>query len=209
MRTFRVTTLGIRRHALTIVEILIGLSLLVLLFSIVWTFFGSANQQTARSSESSDAVRSVMMASEFIRYDVARMRLVDPSKDLAIFNPGAGMGRALSVRVPQDMTPDFWFYTWNPVTYEMAPSLDNQDNPPRYYLLYRTDEKGKKPLANCYLKDMLVRVVPMGEVSAMQAYLEITLVGLGGPNSNTMYTQAQLLPLTLWAPPTKYEVPNH
>lgn len=194
-----------RRAAFTIVEVLIGLALFALVLILVWNFFIGGTQQTQKGADSSDAVRSVMIASEFIRYDVARMRLVDPSKDLAIFKDG----RALSVRVPREMTPDFWYYTWDPVTYELAPPIDSNESPPRYQLLYRTDKDGKKPLANCYLKDMLVKIVPIKEVSAMQAYLEVTLVGIGNPTSTTMYTQAQLLPLTLWAPPTKYEVPNH
>jgi prepilin-type N-terminal cleavage/methylation domain-containing protein len=193
------------RRGYTIVEVMVGLMIMALLMVMIMTFFSSGTSQSTKGADSSDAVRSVMIASEFMRYDIARMRLVDPSKDLAIFKDG----RALSVRVPREMTPDFWYYTWDPVTYELAPPVDSNENPPRYQMLYRTDEHGRKPLANCYLKDMLVKIVPIKEVSAMQAYLEITLVGIGNPTSSTMYTQAQLLPLTLWAPPTKYEVPNH
>lgn len=201
------------RRGLTLVEVLIGASVFFLAMAMMWSFFVSASQQTGKTADSSDAVRSVMIASEFMRYDVARMRLVDPSKDLAIFNPGGdiGDGRGLSMRVPREMGADFWYYTWDPVTYELKYPLGIkvEDYNPRPLQLWRTDSTGSKPLANCWLADMLVRVVPVGEVSEMQAYLEITLVGLGSPGSKAMYTQAQLLPLTLWAPPTKYEVPNH
>lgn len=200
-----------RRRGLTIIEVLIGASVFFLAMAMVWTFLVGGTQQTAKSSESSDAVRSVMIASEFIRYDVSRMRLVDPSKDLAIFNPGTdlGVGRGLSVRVPREMTQDFWYYTWDPVTYQLDPIMGTENMTPRPYQLVRIDSNGRKPLAGCYLADMLVNVVDVGKVSEMQAYLEITLVGLGAPGSKQMYTQAQLLPLTLWAPPVKYEVPNH
>jgi hypothetical protein len=160
----------------------------------------SASQGTAKSVESSDAVRSVLIASEFISDDDARMRLVDPSKDLAIFDDGRG----LSVRVPREVGNDFWYYTWDPVTYRLQ-AIPGTDS----FALVRTDASGSKPLASCLLRDMLVRVVPVGEVSDMQAYLEITLVGVGNASSKAMYTQAQLLPLTLWSPPTKYEVPSH
>lgn len=195
----------------TIVEVSIGGVLFVMILGLIWSFFVSGSQQSGRSAESSDAVRSVMIASEFIRYDVARMRLVDPAKDLAIFNPGTdlGAGRGLSIRVPREMTNDFWFYTWDPVTYQLDPIMGTETMVPRPYQLVRIDSNGRKPLANCYLADMLVNVVDVGTVSEMQAYLEITLVGLGSPGSKAMYTQSQLLPLTLWAPPTKYEVPNH
>lgn len=200
-----------RRRGLTIVEVLIAASVFFLAIAMVWSFFVSGSQQSAKSAESSDAVRSVMIASEFIRYDVSRMRLVDPSKDLAIFNPGTdlGVGRGLSVRVPRDMTADYWYYTWDPVTYQLDPIMGTENMTPRPYQLVRIDSNGRKPLAGCYLADMLVNVVDVGKVSEMQAYLEITLVGLGAPGSKQMYTQAQLLPLTLWAPPVKYEVPNH
>ena len=199
------------RRGFTIIEILFGAAIFILIMALVWSFFVSGSQQSKASGESSDAVRSVMIASEFIRYDVARMRLVDPSKDLAIFNPGTdlGVGRGLSMRVPRDMTPDFWYYTWDPVTYQLDPILGTETMVPRPYQLVRIDSAGRKPLANCYLADMLVNVVDVGKVSEMQAYLEITLVGLGAPGSKAMYTQAQLLPLTLWAPPIKYEVPSH
>lgn len=200
-----------RSRAFTLVEVLIGVGLLVLVMGLVWAFFFGGAQQTKGSQESSDAVQSVMIASEWIRSDVARMRLVDPSKDLAIFNPGTdlGVGRGLSLRVPRELTPDFWYYTWDPVTYQLDPIMGTENMVPRPYQLVRIDDKGRKALANCYLADMLVNVVDVGAVSEMQAYLEITLVGLGAPGSKAMYTQSQLLPLTLWAPPIKYEVPNH
>jgi hypothetical protein len=188
------------RRALTLVEVLIGAAVLFLALAMIWSFFASAGTQTGRSVGSSDAVRSVLIATEFIRYDVARMRLVKATEDLAIFDDG----RALSVRVPRDITADFWNYTWDPVTYRLQAVPGTEAK-----VLVRQDSKSKTQLANCYLADMLVRTVDVGEASRLQSYLEVSLVGVGGPSSKEMYTSVCLIPLTVWAPPVKYEVPSH
>jgi hypothetical protein len=190
----------ISRRALTLTEVLIGAAVFFLALAMVWSFFVGAGTQTGRSVESSDSVRSVLIATEFMRYDVARMRLVTSQQDLAIFDDGRG----LSVRVPREITGDFWNYTWDPVTYRLQRIPGTLGA-----ALIRTDSKGSQKLANCLLRDMLVRIVAVGEVNPMQAYLEITLVGMGQPNGKEMYTNACLIPLTLWSPPEKYEVPSH
>lgn len=200
------------RRAFTIVEALVGLSVMVLAAALVHEFYVSAGKGTALSVEQADALRSVLIASEFIRTDLGEMRFLDVKKDIAI-EPA---NKKFSVYIPPVLSPDLWSGNYFTVIYELERI---PGTPGVSRLMRRMAGKSPEPLANCLLKDMIVRIVPArgavvpwhptfapAGVSAYQGYLEVTLVGTGSLAGRSTYTSTILHPLTYMSPPEPYQL---
>jgi hypothetical protein len=149
---------------------------------------GAAGRQTARSCEESDAMRSALTGLETVRQDVARMIFQEP-RDMAILEDG----RRLSLLVPGDLTQDRWTAQAKAVTFRLVPVAPGQ----RAFWLSREEEAApSQPLRSCLLADVVFRHVPAGQVSELQDYLEVIIIGLGRTGGGQTYTATALLPLS-------------
>jgi len=128
--------------------------------------------------------------------DVSRMRFQDLRRDLAILDGG----RTLSLAIPRPLTPDFWSCLHDPVVFALTPVPGAKDA----YTLTRQENGKGRTIGGCLLKSLYFRIIPPGEISALQAYLEVTMVGLGAVGSKTTYTGSVLVPLTLMVVPQPY-----
>jgi len=185
------------RRAVTLVEVLVASAVFLVLAAAAYPFLTGAAGGTARAVEASDALRSTLIATELLRHDAARL-FFQHRDDLVIMNDG----RALSMLIPAP-TADLWTLPVQPVTYTLAavPAAD------RVYRLLRDDGAGPRPVAGCLLRDLLVRYVAPGEISAQRAYLEVTLIGLGSERPRTSYSASALLPLDRTRLPRAYPLP--
>lgn len=192
------------------VEICVSLAVLVLAAALVHALYISAARGTSMSVEASDALRSVLTASEFLRTDLGEMTLQKLS-DLVI----AKEGRELAFSVPKRLETDLYMCDWTVVKYE----LERLPGATGVHRLVRSVGDQPTPLASCLLKDLRVRYVPPKGVpvpaepiyaqegmSPFQAYLEITLVGLGSAAARQSYTASLMHPLTFARPPAPYKL---
>jgi hypothetical protein len=125
-----------------------------------------------------------------------------PGRDLAITDGGSG----LHVRVPKaPSSTDPWNAEHVPVSYRLEPTPGFQG---AQRLLRKNGRTGEeRPLRGCLLKRVQFALVPLrtsgtggGGLSDLQAYLEITLVGMGSENGTVVHTASMLYPLVLMAP---------
>jgi hypothetical protein len=185
-----------------VVELAVGTSIALLVMAMVYGFWAGASRSTGRSVEHSDALRSVLIASEFIRHDVSQMLYQWPSRDMAIF---AGQ-TALGLRVPGRLDPaDFWSKennVFDPVTYtlQLVPGSRN------VFRLIRKDLGGPSPLRACLLGGLHFEKIGPGVVSQDQAYLQVTMVGVGSEKPSAFFTSSMLIPLTPMYPPVPYRL---
>ena len=182
------------RGGVTLVEVLVGALVFFALLSILYAFWSGAAGGTARAVEASDALRSTLLATEVLRHDASRL-FFQKQEDLVI-RPD---GRGLSMLIPEP-TSDLWNVPETPVTYTLAPVHPGSS----VHRLVRSDAHGARPVAGCLLRDLLVRWVPPGEVSAHAGYLEVTMIGLGCENPHLCYTGSALLPLERVKKPRPY-----
>jgi hypothetical protein len=188
-----------RARGLTFVEVLIGTTVFFMVLALVFTFFLSGTDSSGRSVEASDALRSVLLATEFLRHDAARL-VFQRSDDLKILNGGRGIG----MLVVEEMGPDLWSSGTVSISYSLAPVAGARE----VYQLVRQEKGPPRPISGCLLKDLLIQYVPVGQVSALQAYLEVTMIGLGSTSARATYTGCSLLPLNPVVAPAPYPYPD-
>lgn len=184
----------------TLVEGLVSLAVMVLAAALVHGLYLSAAQGTSMSIEASDALRSVLIASEHLRTDLGGMTFQKLS-DLKLPDDG----RELGFSVPKRLEPDLYKCDWQAIRYRLEGNRR-----------VRHVDDDKAPLASVSLKEFRARYVPpkgakvpaepiyaQAGVSPFQGYLEITLVGLAGKQT---YTASLLHPLTPARTPTPYRL---
>lgn len=201
------TALGAR--GFTLVEIVVGLAILALLLSMAYAFHLGAARNTALTGEHTVALRSVMVALESLRRDLEQMSYQCPQRDLVLLShPELGDGRGVSLRVPDAPgADDPWRETYVPVTYQLRRVAGSKA---AYHLVRTMAASGRETvLANCLLRDMLVHFLPPGSagspgLSPYQAYLEITMVGLGSVDGTATYTASIMVPLAMMRPAGAY-----
>lgn len=196
------------RPAFTLVETIVAFAVMALLAALVHGFYVSAAQGTSMSVEASDALKSVSTAVEVLRTDLGGMTF-QRLADLSITKDGRGF----AVSVPKGLEPDLFKADWQVVRYalEAVPKSEGA------HRLIRSVDDARTPLASVLLKDLRVRFVPpkgvrvpaepvyaQEGVSPFQAYLEITLVGMGAPAGKQTYTASILHPLSATAKPAPY-----
>lgn len=185
-------------------EITIGAAIFVMLLILTWAFYSGGMKSNSKSVEHSDALRSVVIAFESIRRDLARALYQEPTRDLGIFN----MGRGVSVRIPSEADPNnLWQALHSPVTYSLKEVPGSDPNNKSHQLVRKDDrDNSERILKGCYLRDLLVQYIPQGQISPLQAYLEVTMIGMGGPKSKAVYTSSMLIPMPLMLPTGQYSL---
>lgn len=197
------------RSGFTLVEGIVSLSVMVLAAAMVHGLYVSAAQGTSMSVEASDALRSVLIATEFLRTDLGGMTF-QKLADLKLPEDGKELGFS----VPKRLEPDLYKCDWQAIRYQI-------ETIPGYagHRLVRSVDDDRQPLANVWLQSFRARYVPpkgarvpdepiyaKQGVSPFQGYLEITLVGLGGAAGKQTYTASVLHPLTPARTPTPYRL---
>jgi type II secretory pathway pseudopilin PulG len=190
-----------RREGLTLIEVLVGLGVMVLVAGLVWSLHSGATFSTARVTEHSDAVRSVLIASERLRADVGRVMLQDLDQDVAVLDDGRGISFLVSARVEGDP----WTLDKHVVTYRLKKV---PGSPVAHWLVREAGNGAAEPVPACLLEDMQVRVVQDGEQGEERMWIELTLVGVGQPKPSTRYVGSLLVPLAMVETPGGYEVPG-
>ena len=195
----------------TIVELVLGLSLTALVLSMAYSFQVGATRETKLTGEHAEALRSVLVAMESMRRDLEQMLYQCPQRDLALLpHPELGPGRAISLRVPDPgEATDPWKALHVPVLYELRRVAGS---PHAHHLVRKEAESGRETvLRSCLLRDMLAHFIPLKAqasqgLSRYQAYLEITMIGLGSPEGTATYTASMMVPLALMSPAGIYTV---
>lgn len=192
------------RKAFTIVEIMISVAIFAMVIILVYAFYVGGATSTSKSVDHSDAIRSAVIACEAIRRDLARALYQEPTRDLGIFNNGRGV----SVRIPSEPLDEnnLWQALHSPVTYTLK---DIPGSKGAKYLIRKDDKEGggsERQLKGCYLRDILVQYIPQGKISPLQAYLEVTMIGMGNPKNDVTYTTSMLIPMPLMLPTGQYSL---
>jgi hypothetical protein len=198
------------RRAATLVEVSVAALLACLVAGMISGLFASAQGSSHRSVESSDAVRSALIAMESIRSDVGRLTLESAGRDIAVLDGGRG----LSLHVARPLGDDLWRVDTDAVTYR----LDAVDASRRAHRLVRQDSTGRWPLAACLLGDMLVTMVSAGPGTgaapeapprppgASGSWLEVSLIGVASRDGGATHVESAWLPLAPIAEPLPYVV---
>ena len=181
------------RAGTSLIEASIAVVLAAMVLNGVTVIASGANGSTARSGSESDALRSVVLATESLQRDIAGMAYQIPDRDLAIFDGGHGV----SFRIPSAAdSRDLWNISYVPVSYALNPVPGSSAK-----FLIRTDSKGARALPGCYLRDLHVVFTPQGVMSPVQAYLNVIVIGLDSPAGKTALTSSFLVPLALMGLP--------
>jgi type II secretory pathway pseudopilin PulG len=183
-------------RGVTLVEAIVGLAVVFLVLSMTWALYMGAGGGTRRAIEASDALRSVLLASEAIRRDAGEM-IFQADRDLGLLDGG----RRLVMLVPATLRADLWGGRSEPVEYFIRKA-------PRAAAgaLVRKTPSQERTVGGCLLADMMVTYIPAGALAPLSAYLEVTLTGAATPGASAgaTYTASFLLPLARLAPPAPY-----
>ena len=103
------------------------------------------------ADESADAVRSVLIAAEYLRRDMLGDAARGRGADIALIDGGKG----LSLRIPEQMGADPWETRYVPVTYRLQPYPGRG----HCYRLVREQAGSRITLAACSLSDLEFRFI--------------------------------------------------
>jgi prepilin-type N-terminal cleavage/methylation domain-containing protein len=176
------------RRGFTLAETIVAAAIFTLIVAIVASLYAGATRGANLSVEASDALRSTLIAAEYIRRDVGEMLFQLPDRDLVI-SPDR---HALTIRVPGSLPEDFWKADFEGLIYR----LERMPGTTGTFRLVRQFRKQSEAIAGCLLQDVTFTHVRPGGLSPLQAYLQVTLVGLGSADRPTTYTYSMFLPLT-------------
>jgi hypothetical protein len=151
-----------------------------------------------RASASAEALRSTLIATEFLRYDLGRALLGDLETDISAMEDG----RRLEVTIAGPTGADLNEFKPVRIAYFLQPVPGSAGA----HRLVRQDGAGVRFVESCVLQDFRARIIPKGDVSALQAYLELTLVGTEGPQVRSRYISSALIPLRVPVEPQAYEL---
>lgn len=184
------------RRGITLVEMAIAFGIVTLLVGLVYGFYAGASASTGKSVDHSDAIRSTLVVSEFVRHDLSQMLYNFPSRDLALQADGTG----LSLRIPLALNGnDMWNNRFEPVTYKLQPEA----GAPGSFEVERADVTGSKRVRNCRLAGLHVVKIPPGGLGRID-FLQVTMVGLGASRGKATYTASVVMPLIPRYPPVPY-----
>jgi hypothetical protein len=168
------------------VELLLGGTIMVILLGLTQSVYQLTARSTVRSNDSSDALRSALLATEVIRQDLRRL-VFQQDQDLVL----PATGRGVSMIIPDRMGRDLWQNSTTPVTYSLEAVHDTAGP----FRLIREDRRGRRPVLGCLLKNLNISYVPVGQLTPLQAYLEVTATGLGSTSSRASRTVTTLVPV--------------
>lgn len=183
-------------RAFSMVEMVISLSIFSTFTLIVWQFQSASSQQSERVYGMSDAMRSVMLATEFVRYDLGRALVHDEASAIVVDEDG----QHLSLTISDE--PDKDFAKFRPVRIEYQ--LEPVPGKPELKRLYRRSPTGRHAVKECFLTRFSCRYIDMGEISPHQAYLELELIGTSSSNPGETFVSSQLIPVAIPIAPVPY-----
>jgi hypothetical protein len=184
-----------RARGFTVVEVVVTVLLVASVLMAILALVRGAGQGSEHAGATTDAVQSVLIASECLRQDLARMLFVAPARDLAL----ADGARSIGFRVPDGLGTDPWTLDYHPVHYETRPVQRQSD----LFQLFRTESGRTLPVPTCYFKQVQFGYRP--PVGRVTAFLEVNLVGCDAHGRGD-YAASILLPLRFTVPPQPVEL---
>jgi hypothetical protein len=181
-----------RRTGTSIPEMAICLALVTVILGILGTVKNSVMKQYHLAEETNDAVRSCLVAAEYIRRDVDRMLLSDSGRDIALLDGGRGLG----LRIPERLEADLWQTRYVPVFYQLIPDPHHRG----MYQLARTCADTTLRVASCNLADLEFRFIRAGQMGARKPYLQVVITALGC-GGESFYRSVLLIALNPMHPP--------
>ena len=185
----------------TVIEISIALLLAALLIGLLVSLHSGASASTSQSIEYSDALQSVLIASEHLRSDLARLMLEKPSEDLGFLDDYTVLCFRASRRVPDDP----WTLLKDPIIYRLQPIPGSKM---ANWLIKEDSGKDPERIPGCLLAEMRFRVVAPEDARTTTPFLEVLLVGLGSTTGGPRYTVSLLIPLNLVHRPDPHAEPE-
>jgi hypothetical protein len=178
---------SLHSRGFTIPEMCIAAALSLTVFGILAAYQHAATKAGRQSVAQAESLRAILVACETLRDDLASMVCHDPAEDIAILDRGRGLSfRAASVGT------DLLRGRAQVVTYSLQPIPGQLLG----YQLMRQDERSTRPVAGCYLRDMVVTCISSGFRDPGRIYLEITLVGMESEAADTVI-ETFLVPIHL------------
>jgi type II secretory pathway pseudopilin PulG len=179
-------------------EVIVGVALFALIVTALQGIFGGSQRATDKVSLSSEAMRSALTVTEFLRYDTGRI-LLRAGEDLNVGDDGHRLDLTISGPSDPDLTK------FNPV--KLSYYLSQPVGRKGARRLIREDQSGPRFLESCYVKDFSCRLSqPSDASSGVRAFLEVTLVGIDGPDVRASYVTSCALPLRMASEPLPYQL---
>jgi type II secretory pathway pseudopilin PulG len=189
-----------RSNAFTVAEAIVATAIFSMLVAIALSLYAGGASGSARSMEASDALRSTLVAAEAIRRDVGEMLYQIRDRDVVI-SPDH---RSLTIRVPASLPDDFWNADFEGIVLR----LERVEGTSNTFQLVRHSRTGAQVISGCLLEDVQFEFIPAGGLSTLQAFLEVTLVGLSSEKTATRYTYSMFLPITRLKAPEPIKIPT-
>jgi type II secretory pathway pseudopilin PulG len=199
-KRYRLRASSFDQQGITIAEVVVASGIMAAVLALVMTVHVAARKQADLAMEVNEASRSVLLAVEAIRQDVGRLAFIEPEKDLTITEGGS----VLTLQVPKPSRTEYWRVEYTSIQY----SLERLPGPGEAYTLYRDDGGKSSLIGGCTLRSLRFRYVPPGELSAVQCYLEVSLVGMGSAKGQRIYVTSAVIPLPLQRLPEPFPVPE-
>lgn len=187
-----------RRTGHTALEILVASTVLAGLLLIVHQFQSGALRMGAKTADASGALRSVTIASEFLRFDLGRVMIRDEASEIKITEDG----RRLELTISDEPDADLTKFTSARVSYYVRPVPGKSD----VYQLMREGPDSVRFVEECWLSEFTVNYIQPGVASDHQAYVEISMVGVESPRATESYVSSQLIPVAVPQEPVPYEL---
>jgi hypothetical protein len=164
-----------RSRGFTLTETSIAAALSLIAFGILAAYQHAATRAGRQSIAQAESLRSILIASEMMRDDLASMVCHEPSEDVAVFDHGRGLSFRSAIA-----GPDLVKGKAQVVTYSLQPIPGQLLG----YQLMRQDERSTRPVAG--IRDLVVTCITSGFRDPGRLYLEITLVGMESEAADTV-----------------------
>jgi hypothetical protein len=186
------------RRGFTVAEVMVGAVVFMMIISMLYSFYLGAANSSGKTVEASDAMRSVLLASEFIRSDLSRLLLQKADDDLVIVESGRG----LSFRIAQRVAGDPWTVFMQKVEYHLVPVPGSRVA--KRLVRWEGDPRTATAISGCLLEDIRFQSMPARDSNPTQLYLGIKMVGLGSTAAKCRYTGSIYVPVNLSMHPGPY-----
>jgi hypothetical protein len=187
-----------RRSGLTFTELMVAAVLMALLLSQVHSIFVGTTRAQEATLNATDALRSVLLVAEFLRYDVGRIYCQKEEDEPKVSDNGQRLDLVVAAPPGPDMN--------HPGNETVSYWVEKVRGSSKALRVMRRDAKGTRQLDACYLEDFQIRDVPPGDLSTRQRYLEVTVQGTDGPQCKQHYVTSIVIPVRIAFEPLPYEL---
>lgn len=163
----------VTRAGFTVLEILIAIALLSVIVTIVVQLQGGAGRMSKKTGDVTESMRSVLLATEFLRLDLGRTMVLDEETRITVEDDGRKLNLSISDRPDADLS--------KLPTVRITYSVEPLPGAPHVLRLLRRGPGAFNEIKDCYLHEFKATYVPLGEISSYQAYVEIVMVGVAAP----------------------------